>query len=49
MENNYSGLQQFSNFVIFQTENGKVNIDVFLRRNPLAYPKSNIRTFRERP
>jgi len=24
-------LQQFSNFVIFQTENGKVNIDVFFK------------------
>lgn len=28
-----SELQQFSNFVIFQTEKGKVNIDVFFKDN----------------
>ena len=26
-----NGLQQFQNFVIFQTNDGKVNIDVFLK------------------
>ena len=30
-ENNDSGLQKFSNFVIFQTADGKVNIDVFFK------------------
>ena len=29
MENKETGLQQFSHFVIFQTTDGKVNIDVF--------------------
>ncbi len=28
-------LQLFSNFVIFQTENGKVNIDVFFKNETL--------------
>ena len=28
-------LQQFDNFVIFQTENGKVNIDVFFQNETL--------------
>ena len=28
-EHNNTELQQFKNFVIFETENGKVNIDVF--------------------
>ncbi len=31
MENKETGLQQFSNFVIFQTSDGKVNIDVFFK------------------
>ena len=31
MENKETGLQQFSNFVIFQTADGKVNIDVFFK------------------
>ena len=31
MENKETGLQQFSNFVIFQTTDGKVNIDVFFK------------------
>ena len=31
MENKETGLQQFSNFVIFQTVDGKVNIDVFFK------------------
>ena len=30
-----SELQQFSNFVIFQTENGKVNIDVYFQDETL--------------
>jgi len=30
-----AGLQRFSNFVIFQTENGKVNIDVFYKDDTL--------------
>ncbi len=30
-----TGLQQFSNFVIFQTENGKVNIDVYFKDDTL--------------
>ncbi len=28
-------LQQFSNFVIFETKNGKVDIDVFLKDETL--------------
>ena len=31
METENTELQQFSNFVIFETENGKVNIDVFFK------------------
>ena len=31
MDNKNTELQQFSNFVIFETENGKVNIDVFFK------------------
>ncbi|MEA2096000.1 MAG: hypothetical protein U9P73_04815 [Candidatus Cloacimonadota bacterium] len=30
-----SELQLFSNFVIFQTENGKVNLDVFFKNETL--------------
>ena len=30
-----TGLQKFSNFVIFQTENGKVNIDVYFKNDTL--------------
>ena len=30
-----AGLEKFSNFVIFQTENGKVNIDVFFQNDSL--------------
>jgi len=33
--NTNSELQQFSNFVIFQTENGKVNIDVYFQDETL--------------
>lgn len=33
--NKSSELQQFSNFVIFQTENGKVNIDVYFQDETL--------------
>jgi len=32
---NDSRLEKFSNFVIFQTENGKVNIDVFFQNETL--------------
>lgn len=32
---NNEELQQFSNFVIFETENGKVNIDVFFKDDSL--------------
>ena len=32
---NKAGLEMFSNFVIFQTENGKVNIDVFFQDDTL--------------
>ena len=32
---NNNELQQFSNFVIFETENGKVNIDVFFKDDSL--------------
>ncbi|MFP5042727.1 virulence RhuM family protein [Parasediminibacterium sp. JCM 36343] len=31
MENNETGLQFYSNFVLFKTEDGKVNIDVFFK------------------
>jgi len=30
-----SSLESFSNFVVFQTENGKVNIDVFFQNDTL--------------
>ncbi len=33
--NSNSELQQFSNFVIFQTESGKVNIDVYFQDKTL--------------
>ena len=33
--NTNSELQKFSNFVIFQTENGKVNIDVYFQDETL--------------
>ena len=33
MENKETGLQQFSNFVIFKTADGKVNIDVFFKND----------------
>ncbi|MFA6402200.1 MAG: hypothetical protein WCX31_11335 [Salinivirgaceae bacterium] len=33
MENKETGLQQFSNFVFFQTADGKVNIDAFYKNN----------------
>ena len=33
--NTNSGLEKFSNFVIFQTENGKVNIDVYFQNETL--------------
>ncbi|MEN8120847.1 MAG: virulence RhuM family protein [Bacteroidota bacterium] len=35
-------LQQFDNFVIFQTENGKVNIDVFFQDETLWLPQKLI-------
>ena len=35
-------LQQFSNFVIFQTENGKVNIDVFFQNDTLWLTQKTI-------
>jgi len=35
IDNTNNKLQKFSNFVIFQTENGKVNIDVFFRDETL--------------
>lgn len=35
MAENNSELQQFSNFVLFQTEDGKVNIDVFFKDETL--------------
>ena len=35
MTKNNSQLQKFSNFIIFQTTNGKVNIDVFFQNETL--------------
>ena len=35
-------LQQFSNFVIFQTENGKVNVDVFFQNDTLWLTQKTI-------
>lgn len=32
--NENTGLQKFSNFVIFKTADGKVNINVFFKKNP---------------
>ena len=37
-----NGLQQFSNFVIFQTKDGKVNIDVFFQDETLWLPQKLI-------
>ncbi len=44
MENKKENLQltKFSNFVIFQTENGNVNIDVFFQNDTLWLPKKII-------
>ncbi len=35
-------LQQFSNFVIFQTENGKINVDVYFQDDTLWLPQKRI-------
>jgi len=37
-----SQLEKFSNFVIFQTENGKVNIDVFFQNETLWLTQKKI-------
>ncbi|MBI9067751.1 MAG: virulence RhuM family protein [Salinivirgaceae bacterium] len=42
MNNNTTDLQQFSNFVIFQTEDGKVNIDVFFKDETLWLTQKRI-------
>ena len=39
---NDSRLEKFSNFVIFQTENGKVNIDVFFQNETLWLTQKKI-------
>ena len=35
MSTENSGLQKFSNFVLFQTKDGKVNIDVYFKDDTL--------------
>jgi hypothetical protein len=42
MDSDNTGLQQFSNFVIFQTEDGKVNIDVFFKDETLWLTQKRI-------
>jgi len=42
MEEKNIELQQFSNFVIFQTENGKVNIDVYFENDTLWLTQKKI-------
>lgn len=40
--NRYNELQQFNNFVIFETENGKVNIDVYFQNETLWLTQKRI-------
>ena len=40
--NHQNSLEVFENFVIFQTENGKVNVDVFFQNNTLWLTQKNI-------
>lgn len=42
MKKNNSALEKFNNFVIFQTENGKVNIDVFFKNETLWLTQKKI-------
>ncbi|MBU4017462.1 virulence RhuM family protein [Patescibacteria group bacterium] len=42
MKKNNSALEKFNNFVIFQTENGKVNIDVFFQNETLWLTQKKI-------
>jgi hypothetical protein len=42
MSNNNNKLEQFPNFVIFQTENGKVNVEVFFHDNTLWLTQKTI-------
>ncbi len=42
MNNNNTDLQHFSNFVIFQTKDGKVNIDVYFKDETLWLPQKLI-------
>ncbi len=41
-QNKKTELQQLSNFVIFQTENGKVNIDVYFQDETLWLTQKSI-------
>jgi hypothetical protein len=38
----YNTLQKFSNFVLFQTETGKINIDVFFHNETLWLTQKKI-------
>jgi hypothetical protein len=42
MENKETDLQQFSNFVIFKTADGKVNVDVFFKYDTLWLTQKSI-------
>jgi hypothetical protein len=48
MDKENAGLQQFSNFVIFQTEDGKVNIDVFFKDETLWLTQKALSTLFEK-
>ncbi|MEO7315497.1 MAG: hypothetical protein ABIW47_09940 [Ginsengibacter sp.] len=40
--NKHNDLQQFNNFVLFETENGKVNIDVYFQDETLWLTQKRI-------
>ena len=48
MENKETGLQLFSNFVIFQTTDGKVNIDVFFKDDTVWLTQKALSIFFEK-
>ena len=48
MENKETGLQHFSNFVIFKTADGKVNIDVFFKNDTVWLTQKALSVFFEK-